>query len=208
MDIQVMMSDKSGKSTVLQVSDAVFGREFNPDLVHQVIVAQQAGARQGTQKQKSRAEVSGSTKKPWRQKGTGRARAGMRMSPIWRKGGVTFAARPRDYSQKVNRKMYKAAISAILSELLRGERLIVLDSIKLADHKTKTCADWLKSLGLSKALIITDDMDANLLLGSRNIPNIHLSDSADLNPVDLVHFDKIVMTKQAVQQIEERLKND
>lgn len=206
MDIQIIAPDVSGKTTTLQVSDAVFGKEFNEDLVHQVVVAQLAGARQGTQKQKSRAEVNGSTKKPWRQKGTGRARAGMRMSPIWRKGGVTFAARPRDYSQKVNRKMYRSAISTILSELLRSGRLMVIEKIDLADHKTKTCVAWLKKLNLDKALIITDTIDTNFLLGARNIPNIHLTDAGDLNPADLVHFDKVLVTKQAIQQIEERLK--
>lgn len=205
MDIQVMTPDNSGKTTKLQVSDAVFGKEFNEDLVHQIIVAQQAGARQGTQKQKTRAEVNGSTKKPWRQKGTGRARAGMRMSPLWRKGGVTFAARPRDYSQKVNRKMYRNAICTILSELVRTGRLMVVESIQLADHKTKTCASWLNGLNLSEALIITDNLDTNLILGSRNLPNIHLTDSTDLNPVDLVHYQAIVMTKQAIQNIEARL---
>jgi len=205
MDIQVMTPDNSGKTTNLQVSDAVFGKEFNEDLVHQIIVAQQAGARQGTQKQKNRAEVNGSTKKPWRQKGTGRARAGMRMSPIWRKGGVTFAARPRDYSQKVNRKMYRNAICSIFSELLRTGRLIVVENIVLADHKTKTCAEWLNQFQLTEALIITDNMESNLLLGSRNLPRIQLTDSSDLNPVDLVHYDKIIITKQAIQQLEARL---
>jgi large subunit ribosomal protein L4 len=205
MDIQVMTPGNTGKTTNLQVSDAVFGKEFNEDLVHQIIVAQQAGARQGTQKQKNRAEVNGSTKKPWRQKGTGRARAGMRMSPIWRKGGVTFAARPRDYSQKVNRKMYRNAICSIFSELLRTGRLIVVENIVLADHKTKTCAEWLNQFQLSEALIITDNMESNLLLGSRNLPRIQLTDSGDLNPVDLVHYDKIIITKQAIQQLEARL---
>lgn len=205
MDIQVMTPDNSGKATMLQVSDAVFGREFNEDLVHQIIVAQQAGARQGTQKQKNRAEVNGSTKKPWRQKGTGRARAGMRMSPLWRKGGVTFAARPRDYSQKVNRKMYRSAICTIFSELLRSGRLLVIENIALADHKTKTSIAWLNNMQLTDALIITDNLDTNLLLGMRNIPHIHLTDSGDLNPVDLVHFEKVVVTKQALQQIEARL---
>jgi len=205
MDIQMIAPDNSGKTTNLQVSDAVFGKEFNEDLVHQIIVAQQAGARQGTQKQKNRAEVNGSTKKPWRQKGTGRARAGMRMSPIWRKGGVTFAARPRDYSQKVNRKMYRYAICSIFSELLRTGRLIVVENIVLADHKTKTCAAWLNQFQLEEALIITDNMESNLLLGSRNLPRIQLTDSSDLNPVDLVHYDKIIITKQAIQQLEARL---
>lgn len=205
MDIQILKPDNSGKATKLQVSDAVFGKEFNEDLVHQIIVAQQAGARQGTQKQKNRGEVNGSTKKPWRQKGTGRARSGMRMSPIWRKGGVTFAARPRDYSQKVNRKMYRSAICSILSELVRSGRLLVVESIELADHKTKTCVSWLNSFNLSNAMIITDNLDANLILASRNLPHIHLTDSNDLNPVDLVHYQTIVMTKQAIQNIEARL---
>lgn len=205
MDLQMMTPDMSGKTTKLEVNDAVFAKDFNEDLIHQVIVAHQAGARQGTQKQKNRAEVNGSTKKPWRQKGTGRARAGMRMSPIWRKGGVTFAARPRDYSQKVNRKMYRYAICSILSELLRSGRLIVVEDIQLADHKTKTCAAWLNKLSLNDALIISDSLDTNLLLGSRNIPNVRFTEAGDLNPVDLVGYDKVVMTKQAVQQIQERL---
>jgi large subunit ribosomal protein L4 len=205
MDIQVMAPDVSGKTTNLQISDAIFGKEFNEDLVHQVIVAHQAGARQGTQKQKTRGEVNGSMKKPWRQKGTGRARAGTRMSPLWRKGGVTFAARPRDYSQKVNRKMYRSAICSIFSELLRTGRLLVIDSIELADHKTKTCVAWLNKLSLDEVLIITDNLETKLLLGSRNIPRVRLTDVGDLSPVELVNFDKIVMTKQAIMQLEERL---
>jgi len=189
----------------IKVSEVAFGREFNESLVHQVVVAYLAAARAGTRAQKNRSAVSGGGKKPWRQKGTGRARAGSRTGPLWRGGGVTFAARPRDHSQKVNRKMYRSGISSIFSELLRTERLIVIDQIKLDDHKTKTCLTWLKTMDAEHALILTDTLNTNLLLGARNIPCIEVADVKNISPVALVKFEKIIITKQALQMVEEML---
>ncbi len=191
------------KGKAVKVSEAVFGVEFNEALVHQVITAYQAGARQGTQKQKNRSEVSGSTAKPWRQKGTGRARCGSRIGPLWRGGGVTHAARPRDYSQKVNRKMYRNAIRGILSELIRNERILVVKEITLADHKTKTCKAWLSDIGVDYALIITHGVDKNLLLGAGNLPHVAVIEPQHVDPVSLVHFDKVVITEEALKKLEE-----
>ncbi len=191
------------KGTKIEVSEAVFAAEFNESVVHQVVTAHKAGARQGTKKQKTRSDVSGSTAKPWKQKGTGRARAGTRTGPIWRGGGVTFAAKPRDYTQKVNRKMYKNAMRSILSELVRQERLIVIKEVSLADHKTKTCKAWLADLGVDYAMIITHDVDKNLLLGAGNLPHVAITEPRHIDPVSLVHFDKVVVTKDALKIIEE-----
>jgi large subunit ribosomal protein L4 len=191
------------KGTSVNVSDAVFASEFNESVVHQVVTAHMAGARQGTKMQKTRSAVRGSTKKPWRQKGTGRARAGTRTGPIWRGGGVTFAAKPRDYTQKVNRKMYKNAMRSILSELVRQERLLVVKEIKLADHKTKTCKAWLADLGVDYAMIITHEVDKNLLLGAGNLPHVAVAETKHIDPVSLVHFDHVVITEDALKKIEE-----
>ena len=189
-----------------QVSDDVFGRDFNEALIHQVVTAFMAGARQGTKAQKTRSDVSGGGKKPWRQKGTGRARAGTIRSPIWRSGGVTFAARPRDHEQKVNRKMYRAAVRSILSELVRQDRLIVVASMELAEAKTKLMAARLAELGCDRgALIVTEDLDANVFLAARNIPYVTAVDVAGVDPVSLIGFDKVVMTVDAVKRIEEKL---
>ncbi|CAG9298292.1 50S ribosomal protein L4 [Celerinatantimonas diazotrophica] len=192
--------------SALEVSETTFGREFNEALVHQVVVAYAAGARQGTRAQKTRSEVAGGGKKPWRQKGTGRARAGTIRSPIWRSGGVTFAAKPQDHSQKVNTKMYRAAIRSILSELVRQERLVVVEKFEIEAPKTKQLVAKLKELELSDALIVTADVTENLFLAARNLYRVDVRDVAGLDPVSLIAFDKVLITADAVKQIEEWLK--
>lgn len=189
----------------LTVSETTFGREFNEALVHQVVVAYAAGARQGTRAQKTRSEVSGGGAKPWRQKGTGRARAGTIRSPIWRTGGVTFAAKPQDHSQKVNKKMYRGAMKSILSELVRQERLIVVDNFSVEAPKTKELVAKLKELKLTDALIVTSEVDENLFLAARNLYKVDARDVAGIDPVSLIAFDKVVMTAEAVKQVEEML---
>ena len=189
----------------VSVSDVAFAKEYNEDLVHQVVTAYLAGARQGTRAQKNRAAVSGGGKKPWRQKGTGRARAGTIRSPIWRSGGVTFAAQPQDHSQKVNRKMYRAGIRSILSELARQERLVVVEDITVDAPKTKQLLSRLAELGVSRTLIITETGDEKLYLSARNLPNVEVSDVAGLNPVNLVRYDHVVVTVGSVRAIEEWL---
>ncbi|ACY49904.1 50S ribosomal protein L4 [Vibrio parahaemolyticus] len=189
----------------LTVSETTFGREFNEALVHQVVVAYAAGARQGTRAQKTRSEVSGGGAKPWRQKGTGRARAGTIRSPIWRTGGVTFAAKPQDHSQKVNKKMYRGAMKSILSELVRQERLIVVDNFSVEAPKTKELVAKLKELELTDALIVTSEVDENLFLAARNLYKVDARDVAGIDPVSLIAFDKVVMTAEAVKQVEEML---
>jgi large subunit ribosomal protein L4 len=189
----------------LTVSETTFGREFNEALVHQVVVAYAAGARQGTRAQKTRSEVSGGGAKPWRQKGTGRARAGTIRSPIWRSGGVTFAAKPQDHSQKVNKKMYRGAMKAILSELVRQERLVVVDNFSVEAPKTKELVAKLKELELTDALIVTSEVDENLFLAARNLYKVDARDVAGIDPVSLIAFDKVVMTAEAVKQVEEML---
>ena len=175
------------------------------NLVHQVVTAYLAGTRSGTRKTKSRSEVSGGGTKPWRQKGTGRARSGTIRSPIWRTGGMTFALRPQDHSQKVNRKMYRSALRNILSELVRQDRLVVIDDLNLDAPKTKLLAEKLKTLELTDALIVVDELDDNLYLASRNLKNIGVCNARSLNPVALVNSDKILMTVNAVKQVEEML---
>ncbi|KXF80880.1 50S ribosomal protein L4 [Enterovibrio sp. ZSDZ35] len=189
----------------LTVSDTTFGREFNEALVHQVVVAYAAGARQGTRAQKTRSDVSGGGAKPWRQKGTGRARAGTIRSPLWRSGGVTFAARPQDHSQKVNKKMYRGALKSILSELVRQDRLIVVDNFSVEAPKTKELIAKLKELELTEALIVTAEVDENLFLAARNLYKVDVRDAAGIDPVSLIAFDKVVMTAAAVKQVEEML---
>ncbi|OHV11538.1 50S ribosomal protein L4 [Kushneria phosphatilytica] len=189
----------------VELSDATFGREFNESLVHQVVTAYMAGARQGTRAQKNRSEVSGGGKKPWRQKGTGRARAGSIRSPIWRTGGVTFAARPQDHSQKVNRKMYRAAMRSILSELVRQDRLVAVDSFGVDSPKTRQLVGKLTELGLDRVLIVTDEVDDNLYLAARNIPNVAVVEASSADPVSLVAFDKVLMTVPALRKFEEKL---
>lgn len=189
----------------INVSEATFGRDFSEALVHQVVTAYLAGARAGTKAQKNRSDVRGGGRKPWRQKGTGRARSGTIRSPIWRSGGVTFAARPQDHSQKVNRKMYRGALQVILSELVRQDRLIVLDSFDLSAPKTSEVLKKLKDLGFETGLIVTSEVDGNLFLSTRNVPNVHVLDVAGLDPVSLVSADKVVITVDAVKKIEEWL---
>ena len=189
----------------LTVSETTFGREFNEALVHQVVVAYAAGARQGTRAQKTRSEVSGGGAKPWRQKGTGRARAGTIRSPIWRTGGVTFAAKPQDHSQKVNKKMYRGAMKSILSELVRQERLVVVDNFSVEAPKTKELVAKLKELELTDALIVTSEVDENLFLAARNLYKVDARDVAGIDPVSLIAFDKVVITAEAVKQVEEML---
>jgi large subunit ribosomal protein L4 len=203
MELNVHALGGAGGS--VQVSDAVFGAEFKEALVHQVVTAYMAGARAGTKAQKTRSEVSGGGKKPWRQKGTGRARAGSSRSPIWRKGGVTFAAVPRSYEQKVNRKMYRGALRAILSELVRQDRLIVVDDFAVDAPKTKTLLAKLGQIGANDALIVVDQPDENLFLAGRNVYAVDIRDVTEVDPVSLVAFEKVVVSKGALQKLEERL---
>ena len=191
--------------SALQVSETTFGRDFNEALVHQVVVAYAAGARQGTRAQKTRSEVSGGGKKPWRQKGTGRARAGTIRSPIWRGGGVTFAAKPQDHSQKVNRKMYRGAIQSILSELVRQDRLVVVEKFGVDAPKTKELLTKLQALDLKDVLIVTPEVEENLFLAARNLYKVDVRDVTGIDPVSLIAFDKVLMTADAVKQIEEML---
>ena len=189
----------------VELSDAAFAREFNEALVHQVVVAHMAAARQGTRAQKNRAAVSGGGKKPWRQKGTGRARAGTIRSPIWRSGGVTFAARPQDHSVKVNRKMYRGAIRCILSELIRQDRLVAVDSFAVDAPKTKELQTKLKQLDLSSVLIVTEEVNENLYLAARNLNGVDVRDVQGIDPVSLISHDKLLITVAALKQLEEAL---
>ena len=189
----------------LEVSDTTFGREFNEALVHQVVVAFGAGARQGTKAQKTRAEVRGGGKKPWRQKGTGRARAGTIRSPIWVGGGRAFAAKPRDFEQKVNKKMYRGAIQSILSELVRQDRLIVVESFGVETPKTKELLAKFNEYELTDVLIVTPEVDENLFLASRNLYKVDVRDVQGIDPVSLIAFDKVLITAEAVKQLEEAL---
>jgi large subunit ribosomal protein L4 len=189
----------------LTVSETTFGRDFNEALVHQVIVAYTAGSHRGTRAQKSRAQVAGSGKKPWRQKGTGRARAGSTQSPIWRSGGVTFAAQPHTSTKKVNKKMYHGALLSILSELVRQDRLVFLENFTIDIPKTKSLVRKLKEMNLDSALIVTRILDNNLILASRNLHKVNICDVANINPVSLIKFDRVIMTTDAVRYIEETL---
>lgn len=189
----------------LEVQDAAFGQRFNEPLVHQVITAYRNAGRSGTKAQKSRAEVSGGGKKPWAQKGTGQARAGSNRSPIWVGGGRTFAAKPRDFAQKVNRKMYRGAIRSMLSELARTERLLVTESIPLDSPKTKLLALQLKAWSLTNVLIVTEALDEKLGLASRNLPHVEVIAASAVNPLSLAAHDKVLMTVGAVKMLEDRL---
>ena len=191
--------------SAIEVSNATFGRDFSEALVHQVVTAYLAGGRAGTRAQKTRSDVSGGGKRPWAQKGTGRARAGTIRGPLWRGGGQTFAARPQDHSQKVNRKMYRGALQAILSELVRLERLVVLDSFEVSAPKTSELLTKLAELDFKTGLIVTPEVEGNLFLASRNIPGVYVLDVAGLDPVSLVAADKVIMTVDAVKKIEEWL---
>lgn len=199
------MNLNTASGGTVTVSEVAFGKDFNEPLVHQVVTAFLAGARQGTKAQKNRSDVSGGGRKPWRQKGTGRARAGTIRSPIWRGGGKTFAAVPRDHSQKVNRKMYRGALQCIMSELIRQERLIVVDEFTVDEPKTKAVAAKLKELDLTNVLIVTDSVDENLYLGSRNLPKVDVRDADGVDPVSLIAFEKVLVTVPALKKLEEAL---
>ncbi|MBF0659493.1 MULTISPECIES: 50S ribosomal protein L4 [Psychrobacter] len=199
------MDLKTVTGAAVELSDTAFGREFNEALVHQVVTAYLAGARQGTRAQKTRAEVSGGGIKPWRQKGTGRARAGSIRSPIWRGGGRAFAAKPQDWSQKVNRKMYRGAMQCILAELIRQERLILVEELSVSGPKTKELIAKLNELGAPRALIVTKEVDENLYLAARNIPHVNVLDTSEVDPVSLIAFDKVIMSVEAAKQFEEAL---
>jgi len=189
----------------IEVSDSTFSAPFNEALVHQVVNAVLSGARSGTKAQKNRSQVSGGGAKPWRQKGTGRARAGTIRSPIWVGGGRAFAARPRDFSQKVNKKMYRAAMRSILSELLREDRLVVLDKFDIKQPKTKEFKKLTEKLKADSALIVNDEFDENLFLSSRNIKNMEYSDVSSINPVSLMKYEKVIINVESLKIIEERL---
>ena len=188
----------------LEVSEVAFGREFNEALIHQVVLSFLSNGKQGTKAQKTRADVRGGGQKPWKQKGSGRARAGTRSSPIWRSGGVTFAAKPHVSEQKVNRKMYRAAMASILSELVRQERLVVVDSISIEEPKTKQFKAWLAANSLEgKVFVVQEEITENVYLGARNLVNVALSDVLALDPVTLVNADKVVVEVAALRKIEE-----
>ena len=201
MELVMHISGKK-KPGKVKVSEEVFGRAFNEPLVHQVLVAYMAGGRAGTKAQKTKGEVRGGGIKPWKQKGTGRARAGSIRSPLWRGGGRTFAAQPRDYSKKVNRKMYRGAMCSILSELARQERLICVDTFVIEEPKTKAAKALLADLGLNEVLIVTDEASDNTRLATRNIPGIAIIKTNELNPHSLIGFDKVLMTKAALEKTE------
>ena len=191
--------------SAVELSEVAFGREFNEALVHQVVTAYLAGGRQGSKAQKSRADVAGGGKKPFRQKGTGRARAGSIRSPIWVGGGKTFAARPQDWSQKVNRKMYRGAMQCILAELVRQDRLVLVEEFAVAAPKTKELLAKLNDLNATRALIVTDAVDENLYLAARNLPHVAVVDATAIDPVSLIAFDKVVMSVAAAKKIEVEL---
>ena len=201
-----LIDNKGQSSATVSASDALFAREYNEALIHQLVVAYQANARSGNRKQLTRAEVHHSTKKPFKQKGTGNARAGMTSSPLWRGGGRIFPNSPEEnFSQKVNRKMYRAGVAAILSQLAREDRLAVVNDLALEAPKTKLLAQKLKGMGLDSVLLVTDTLDSNLELASRNLPNVLVLEAHQADPVSLIRFSKVVFTKGAVSKIEEIL---
>ena len=205
MDIK-LLNDQGQSSAMFSAPDTVFGRDFNEALVHQIVIAFQANARSGNRAQKTRAEVHHSTKKPFRQKGTGRARAGMTSSPLWRGGGRIFPNSPEEnFSQKVNKKMYRAGLRSILSQLAREDRISIVDSFTLESPKTKLAADKLKSMGLESVLIITDSLDENVYLATRNLAHVAVVETRNTDPLSLIHYKKIVITKTAIAQLEEML---
>jgi large subunit ribosomal protein L4 len=194
-----------GTGGTVNVSDTVFARDFNPGLVHQVVTSYMAGGRAGTKAQKSRSEVRGGGAKPWRQKGTGRARQGTARAVQFVGGGLAFPAKPRDYSKKLNKKMYRAGMRAIFSELVRQDRLVVVEDFGLDSHKTKDLAQRLVGMGLSKVLIVADEVSENLFLAARNLPHVDVCDVPAVDPVSLVHFDRVLVTVGALRHIEEWL---
>ena len=199
-----LLNDQGQSASKVDAQDTVFGRAYNEDLVHQIVVAYQANARQGTRQQKDRAEVKHSTKKPFRQKGTGNARAGMTSSPIWRGGGRAFPNSPEEnFSQKVNKKMYRASMAVILSQLVRDGRLSVVDSMKVDSHKTKGLAAKFKAMNLDSVLVITDEVDENLYLASRNLGNVLVVEPRYVDPLSLVYYKKVLVTKPALDKLQE-----
>lgn len=201
-----LINDQGQSASTVQASDALFGRAYNESLVHQIVVAFQANARQGTRKQKGRSEVNKSTHKPWRQKGTGRARAGRASSPLWRGGGKIFPNLPdENFEHKVNRKMYRAGIASILSQLAREDRLAVVDAFSVEAPKTKLLVEKLKGMGIDSVLVITDEFDENLYLSSRNLPNVLVLGVHQADPVSLVGYPRVLMTRGAVARFEEMM---
>jgi large subunit ribosomal protein L4 len=205
MKLNILSAAGEPAENKLEVSDAVFDKEFKESLIHQVVTSHLSGARSGTKGQKSRSTASGGGIKPWRQKGTGRARAGSSRSPIWRSGGKTFAATNRDFSKKVNKKMYRSAMCSIISELIRQERLIVIEELTMAAPKTKELVARLKSLSLNNVLILTEEYEANLHLSSRNIVDVEYQKADSINPVNLLSKEKVLTTVAALKKIEEIL---
>ena len=205
MNLNISEPGKGITKKAVDVSEAAFGRQYNEALVHQVVVAYLAAGRQGTKSSKTRSDVRGGGAKPYRQKGTGRARAGTIRSPIWRGGGVTFAAKPRDYSQKVNRKMYRGAMQSILSELIRQGRMVVTDNFAVDAPKTKQIQTLLKDLELESVLVVVEEVDDNLYLGARNLKNVEIVDVQGVNPVMLIGYEKVLFTVGALKQVEEVL---
>ncbi len=204
--MELKLIKEKGKPSTIKASDVLFGREYNEALVHQVVIAYLANARSGTRAQKGRSDIAKSTRKPWRQKGTGRARAGMASSPLWRGGGKIFPNLPEEnFSQKVNKKMYRAGMCSIFSQLVREGRLSVVESFKLEAPKTKLLVQKLKDMGFDDVMIITDNLDENLYLSSRNLPNVCVVKPGQADPVSLIRFRNVLMTKGAVQKIEEIL---
>ena len=206
MELQIQSFTGGASAGNITLSDAVFGCEYNEPLIHQVVTAYMAAARAGTKAQKTRADVRGGGAKPWRQKGLGRARSGTSSSPIWRSGGATFAARPRDYSQKVNRKMYRGAVTSILSELVRQERLLVVDEVALTEAKTKNLVANLKALNVDNVLLVTEEINENVYLAARNLHRVGVVDVETVDPTLLIGFDHVVISKEAMTRLEERLK--
>ena len=205
MELKVI-NDKGEAQKSVDASETLFGRAYNEALVHQVVVAYSANGRQGTRQQKTRAEVRHSTKKPWRQKGTGRARAGMTSSPLWRGGGRIFPNKSdENFTQKLNRKMYRAGMAAILSQLVREDRLAVIEAFSITEPKTKLLAGKLRDLGLDHVLILTDALDDNLYLSARNLPNVLVMEARHADPVSLMRYEKVLVTKAAVKHLEEAL---
>jgi len=205
MELALTLPGKKSGDEKISLSDETFGREYNEPLVHQTVVTYLAGARQGTVKQKTRSEVSGGGRKPWRQKGTGRARAGTIRGPIWRGGGVTFAARPQDHTKKLNKKMYRGAMQCILSELIRQDRLIVVNEFSLESHKTKDLISKLEGFSLDNVLIVSETVEENLYLAARNLHKVDVLDVSGVDPVSLIGFENVLITVSALKKVEEML---
>ena len=205
MELALVTPGNKAGSEKISLSDEAFGRDYNEPLVHQTVVTFLAGSRQGSVKQKNRSEVRGGGRKPWRQKGTGRARAGTIRSPIWRSGGVTFAARPQDHSKKLNKKMYRGAMRCILSELIRQGRLVAVSEFSVDTHRTKDLVVKLSEFDLSNVLIVTDQVEKNLFLAARNLHKVNVLDAAGLDPVSLIGFEKVLITVPALKKVEEML---